>query len=117
MSLADSAATLTGAAIGRGAGAGTRRLSALAIWYVGAGVGIGALATWIAGRERGSGTAIGSGAAGTAGAAIAVWMGNFLGVIIVFIAGCIWLVPAGIFIWSIYRTVVGWLALSNNKPA
>lgn len=24
---------------------------------------------------------------------------------------------AGIFIWSIYRTVVGWLALSNNKPA
>jgi uncharacterized membrane protein len=44
-------------------------------------------------------------------------MGNFLGVIVVFIAGCIWLVPAGIFIWSIYRTVVGWLALSNNKPA
>ena len=55
--------------------------------------------------------------AGMVGAAIAVWMGNFLGVIIVFIAGCIWLVPAGIFIWSIYRTVVGWLALSNNKPA
>ena len=52
--------------------------------------------------------------AGMVGAAIAVWMGK-KGVIIIFIAGCICLVPAAFHLVDLPHC--GWLALSNNKPA
>lgn len=49
-------------------------------------------------------------------AAIGAWLGNFIGVAIMFLASLLWLAPVGACIWWIYRLVKGWLNLSSDKP-
>ena len=52
---------------------------------------------------------------GFVAAGIGAWLDNFLGTILLFVAGCLWLVPFAAFIWSFYRIINGYLTLAKNK--